>query len=897
MILFLCSFGFILWRQSSATVIGQLNWTPVFQGVEKNQIDMWTKDSNGCQCHFNPSKKDCACCVKPSGCQCGSSAPNKCAQCGLQQYCNNICNVTITQNAIFSESKSLVGQIKSPSLPGPALCWYLLKPDPEHRLELQIYRLVNVGRFNGTGCQSGYIHLVDESDIKAGSLGVQICGENERFAPPVVLFADKGAATLTLRIEEATARSQFLAYYSFTSLNNTQGVGFRPSGGKRIEHTGCDWLYQDFTCVSKPEGCILASPGFPGLYPSHVTCRYHITMSSLRTKVKIIFITLSLPHNHCATDYINVYQGPSSSSTHLATLCSNKKQELVYSGPNLLLEFKSGFSIPPYDYNGFVAKLEFIDKSTTTQQPLSVFQNSIKTTNIIASSSEKFNKHSQEEVIARQIPHSTALVERRGQIEKNCFVRIHGNSTRSGHFGTRSFTSNWSNCTFLFIGQSTDLVHVSLFSYLINVSFCHSYIEIIDGNILTNTFKSIQKICSPKIKYARNSEGKFHEQQTFLSTGNYLSIYFKRFKPATQELEFEEYIDGAFSFLDEYAEGTLQPNTLCDVTFYGLTSTSIGKIHNHGSQHLFWNVEGPLRCSQRFVPAANQSVTLKIMSLGQLMSNFCHTKCGDSGCQCININKTDDTLSTTKYDHLFILNEHNVTLSCICGYFREEWLPIIIRSWSPITIVYSVARYNWAEKGFSFEAEYKFIYDNVCGYQLINHHSGSTQPTPIQEGKELNYYYNQVCTWILNSNIERQLRIEVTSSQNRPCSAWNISLHEYEFSTENHIGRLLHQFCPRDGEKTYDLPWKINVVAIKLLAMTRTLPKFHIKWKSQAVPTNTRLSILTAEASNAASSLVFHIVIIKAKLPVRMHNPKNLRSSIIENGLKLFRGDLLVCGL
>lgn len=59
---------------------------------------------------------------------------------------------------------------------------------------------------------------------------------------------------------------------------------------------GCDWLYQDFTCVSKPEGCILASPGFPGLYPSHVTCRYHITMSSLRTKVKIIFITLSLPH-------------------------------------------------------------------------------------------------------------------------------------------------------------------------------------------------------------------------------------------------------------------------------------------------------------------------------------------------------------------------------------------------------------------------------------------------------------------------------------------------------------------------------------------------------------------------------------------------------------------------
>lgn len=114
-------------------------------------------------------------------------------------------------------------------------------------------------------------------------------------------------------------------------------------------------------------------------------------------------------------------------------------------------------------------------------------------------------------------------------------------------------------------------------------------------------------------------------------------------------------------------------------------------------------------------------VVVQIDTLDRLGTEpYCETVCGDAGCQCV----TSIFVAIEQIDHLKMISDDGRIVNCLCGSFKSEWLPVSLRTWSPVKLVYSVAHYSWSTKGFSFKSSYSFNNDAMCGQKTFTTHSG-----------------------------------------------------------------------------------------------------------------------------------------------------------------------------
>ena len=84
------------------------------------------------------------------------------------------------------------------------------------------------------------MQFITSDDVSFQPNELVICGENERYVPPLVMFLDPkeaGSAVLLVRVDTTTSRSQFLSHYSFTP-DSRPHTGRQNRGGQRIRNSG-----------------------------------------------------------------------------------------------------------------------------------------------------------------------------------------------------------------------------------------------------------------------------------------------------------------------------------------------------------------------------------------------------------------------------------------------------------------------------------------------------------------------------------------------------------------------------------------------------------------------------------------------------------------------------------
>ncbi|KAF7394118.1 hypothetical protein HZH68_010937 [Vespula germanica] len=161
---------------------------------------------------------------------------------------------------------------------------------------------------------------------------------------------------------------------------------------------------------------------------------------------------------HCTSDYIAVYSGPTTSSPLLKMLCGKEKASMMYNGQEVLVEFRAGPEVSPFDYNGFVATINFIE--ITTEIPNTITAEPInKSLDIMKSAGSnyynvRYNNRDTDEHRKDQ-GSSTGY---------SCDLEVNGEKVRSGHHDTRGKIKS-TTCRLVLRGGTYHTGHVSLTSY------------------------------------------------------------------------------------------------------------------------------------------------------------------------------------------------------------------------------------------------------------------------------------------------------------------------------------------------------------------------------------------------------------------------------------------------
>ncbi|VDI74136.1 blast:Prothrombin [Mytilus galloprovincialis] len=177
------------------------------------------------------------------------------------------------------------------------------------------------------GCIWDYLDIRDGEDNATFSVG-RFCGYDD------IYFISESPAVYI--------------YFVTDQLQNYQGFTLQ------YRETGEEDSSQCNTMISSES--YITSPGYPDNYPRSTTCLYRI-VTPAQQRVQLNILKMSISDDSCMFDRLEIFDGTTSQSRRLMTLCGTTSLDIMSTGDSLLVIFISDYML---ESRGFLAEIKFI---------------------------------------------------------------------------------------------------------------------------------------------------------------------------------------------------------------------------------------------------------------------------------------------------------------------------------------------------------------------------------------------------------------------------------------------------------------------------------------------------------------------------------------------------------
>ena len=615
------------------------------------------------------------------------------------------------------------------------LCWYKILQKDNPLTGLGVFRIAvsrfSIGSLETSGCVGGYLQIHDSLFETVNSeLGFH-CGEVEQ---PQEIVRETKVMRLMFYTDKYSRDVEWdfnVAVVSKAEVPERYGshpAMFPGKVGALVEETYCETVFQE--CRSQQ--CNVQSPGYPGVYPRGVSCRYYISTKSSLIKLYVdksyweafnvdgrscenglvCEVRELRTDGECPRDYIKLYDGVDEFSPLIGQFCGigSFPVSIIGSSDKLFLEFVTSLHGPLLN-TGFDFRVTSIPQ-----------------------------------------------VSRARQDNTSCH-QVVGSDSLEGREGIYISLEHWyppgTNCSLLLTGSTTQIVRLN-FQKMTKNAVRTPILDSQDGcgevlNIYDSHWADPQKI----IKTFCSGFSQVKENIDFITTGP--NMYISFVSPTGSYSSSFLYYWATYDFHETVIEGDSVPGTLCDQT-----------LSPHNNPHrTFRSPRNTLIFKNTPAVVCDYRIAAKKIEFSRISLSITS----------LDFNKNKDKCQTCwnnkKLDRIEVVDprsDKNVTESCFS--FCTKSRPAVIYSLGPeLRVRLLTGEAGEAEdlvrlgyykkKGPIFRGQYRFLHPPVCGQVEIPGKESGFMRFPVLTYPGTVNYQDVECLWDLRLTASKPVTIKV----------------------------------------------------------------------------------------------------------------------------------------